>query len=186
MPLFLRISITEWMEWSGKESWDLEQSIRLAHMLPGLGVDLLDCSSGGNSHEQKVPAQQPGYQVDLAGTIRKSLRTGASAGGEEEKETGPRLLIGAVGLITTAEGARDIVQDKCLYMVGGDPEKGDTDSVVSAEGEYEDQSKADVVLIARQFLREPEFVLRVAQHLGVRVKWANQYGRAEWPENQKV
>ncbi|ROW10939.1 hypothetical protein VMCG_01267 [Cytospora schulzeri] len=173
MPLFLRISMTEWMEWSGQESWELQQSIKLAHMLPGLGVDLLDCSSGGNHHEQKIQLQ-PSYQVDPAAEIRRSLRA-----------AGRELLIGAVGLITTAEAARDIVQDRCAYTVGEDPEKGTMNSVTSTE-ECEDQSKADVVIIARQFLREPEFVLRAAQHLGVNVKWANQYGRAGWPESQKV
>jgi 2,4-dienoyl-CoA reductase-like NADH-dependent reductase (Old Yellow Enzyme family) len=173
MPLFLRISMTEWMEWDGKDSWDLGQSIKLAHMLPELGVDLLDCSSGGNNHEQKINLN-PFYQIEPASSIRKTLR-----------EAGKRLLIGAVGLITTAEMAKDIIQSECLYTVGEDPEKGALDSVAVAE-KCEDRSKADVVIIARQFLREPEFVLRTAQHLGVRVKWANQYGRAGWPENQRV
>lgn len=173
MPLLLRISVTEWMEWSGKDSWELGQSIRLAHMLPELGVDLLDCSSGGNNEQQKININ-PFYQVDPAGVIRRSL-----------SEAGKKLLIGAVGFITTAEMASDIVQSQCLYTVGEDPEKGAMDSITSTE-ECEDKSKADVVIIARQFLREPEFVLRVAQHLGVKVKWANQYGRAGWPENQKV
>ncbi|KAK2610433.1 hypothetical protein N8I77_003861 [Diaporthe amygdali] len=173
MPLFLRISMTEWMEWSGKDSWELEQSIRLAHLLPELGVDLLDCSSGGNNHEQKI-ILNPFYQVDPASVIRRSL-----------KEANKKLLIGAVGLITTAEMARDIVQSECIYTVGEDPEKGAVDSVAVTE-KCEDRSKADAVIIARQFLREPEFVLRTAQHLGVKVKWANQHGRAGWPENQKV
>lgn len=173
MPLFLRISTTEWMEWDTRDSWDLAQSIALAHVLPELGVDLLDCSSGGNNHEQKINLN-PFYQIDPAAAIRRSLR-----------EAGKNLLIGAVGLITTPEMARDIVQRECLYTVGEDPEKGSLDSVEVAE-QCEDSSKADVVIIARQFLREPEFVLRTAQHLGVKVKWANQYGRAGWPENQKV
>lgn len=176
MPLFVRISATEWMEWSGKESWDLPQSIKLAHLLPELGVDLLDVSSGGNNSEQKIQLH-PYYQVDLAAEIRDSL-----------KKAGKGMLIGAVGLITTAEMARDIVQKGGSYTVGEDPEKGDC---VRAEGdshheECKDQSKADVVFIARQFLREPEFVLRVAQHLGVQVRWPKQYLRAGWPESQKV
>lgn len=155
MPLFLRISATEWMEWSGKESWDLPQSIELAHRLPELGVDLLDVSSGGNANEQKIEIH-PYYQVDLAGEIRASLR-----------KAGKQMLIGAVGMITTAEMARDIVQSTSLPDSGKEP------------SEQEDQSKADVVVIARQFLREPEFVLRTARHLGVKVKWPNQYLRAE-------
>lgn len=161
------------MEWDTRDSWDIAQSISLAHMLPELGVDLLDCSSGGNNHEQKINLN-PFYQIDPAAVIRRSLR-----------EAGKNLLIGAVGLITTPEMAKDIVQRECLYTVGEDPEKGALGSVAVAE-QCEDRSKADVVIIARQFLREPEFVLRSAQHLGVKVKWANQYGRAGWPENQKV
>lgn len=175
MPLFVRISATEWMEWSGKETWDMPQSIKLAHLLPELGVDLLDVSSGGNAFEQKIQLH-PYYQVDLAGEIRDSLQ-----------KAGKQLLIGAVGLITTAEMARDIVQKSGSYTVGEDPEKGDcVNAADSSQDECKDQSKADVVIIARQFLREPEFVLRAAQHLGVHVKWPNQYLRAGWPDSQKV
>lgn len=208
MPLFVRISATEWMEWSGKETWDMPQSIKLAHILPDLGVDLLDVSSGGNTFEQKIQLH-PYYQVDLAGEIRKSL-----------KKAGKEMLIGAVGLITTAEMARDIVQSTASYTIGEDPEQGDwANPMAGSTDECEDQSKADVVIIARQFLvsigipllhytiglpanctglphfgfkyaniakREPEFCLRVAQHLGVQVKWPNQYLRAGWPDSQKV
>lgn len=188
----------------------MPQSIKLAHILPELGVDLLDVSSGGNAFEQKIQLH-PYYQVNLAGEIRRSL-----------KKAGKEILIGAVGLITTAEMARDIVQNSCSYTVGDDPEKGDcVNSMTGSADDCEDQSKADVVIIARQFLvslavpelhsmvvrprtrassnsthcaskhadmsqREPEFCLRVAQHLGVQVKWPNQYLRASWPESQKV
>jgi len=62
MPLFVRISSTEWMEWAGDESWDVPQSIRLAKLLPDLGVDLLDVSSGGNNSQQKIKIS-PDYQV---------------------------------------------------------------------------------------------------------------------------
>lgn len=141
MPLFLRISATEWMEWSGKETWDMPQSIKLAHMLPELGVDLLDVSSGGNDFQQKIQLH-PYYQIDLAGAIRKSL-----------KKAGKDMLIGAVGLITTAEMARDIVQNSGTYTVGEDPEQGDcVNPTGGSSDDCVDQSKADVVLIARQFL----------------------------------
>ncbi|KAJ4420042.1 NADH-dependent flavin oxidoreductase [Gnomoniopsis sp. IMI 355080] len=175
MPLFVRISATEWMEWSGKENWDMPQSIKLAHLLPELGVDLLDVSSGGNSSDQKLELH-PYYQVDKAGEIRKSLQ-----------KSGKKMLIGALGAIDNAEMARDIVQNNSSF----------TDS---SSNDGEDQSKADVVIIARQFLqfshsdskdadvtkREPEFCLRAAHHLGVQVKWPNQYMRADWPASQKV
>lgn len=151
MPLFLRISVTEWMEWTGKETWDLQQSIKLAHLLPALGVDLLDTSSGGNHREQKLEVTRD-YQLKLTTAIRESLN-----------KTATKLLLGAVGMITTAEQARDIVQDTA--------EANGVGSLCS--------SKADLIIIARQFLREPEFVLRSAKRLGVAVRWPNQYLRAE-------
>lgn len=119
----------------------MPQSIKLAHMLPELGVDLLDVSSGGNASEQKIQLH-PYYQVDLAGEIRKSLRA-----------AGKELLIGAVGMITTAEMARDIVQNSGSLTVGEDPEKGDViNPATGSSKDGADQSKADVVIIARQFL----------------------------------
>jgi 2,4-dienoyl-CoA reductase-like NADH-dependent reductase (Old Yellow Enzyme family) len=58
MPVFLRVSATEWMEESeiGKElgSWDVESTLKLARTLPALGVDLLDVSSGGNNEKQRI------------------------------------------------------------------------------------------------------------------------------------
>ncbi|KAI1115148.1 NADPH dehydrogenase [Nemania sp. NC0429] len=151
MPLFLRISATEWMEHTGEPSWTLDDSIRLARLLPAAGVDLLDVSSGGNHPDQQIHVH-PYYQVDLASAIREAL-----------KKDGIELLIGAVGGITNAEMAHSIVQEGDGHV-----------------------SKADLVLAARQYLREPEFALRVAHELGVEVKWPNQYSRAPWAKNAKV
>ncbi len=89
MALFLRISAIEWMEWAGEPSWDLAQSTRLAQLLPGLGVDLLDVSSGGNSTRQRIQLP-PYYQISLAGHIRAALRA-----------EGKDLPIGALGMIST-------------------------------------------------------------------------------------
>ncbi|KAI0899344.1 FMN-linked oxidoreductase [Annulohypoxylon nitens] len=147
--LFLRISTTEWMEWTGEPSWTIEDSFRLAKLLPAAGIDLLDVSSGGNSSAQRLVIH-PYTQINFAGRIRDEL-----------KKDGIDLLIGAVGLITNSEMARRIVQ----------------------EGEV---PQADLVLVGRQFLREPEFVLRAAQELGVDVKWPNQYHRATWPKGQRI
>ncbi|KAI1456928.1 FMN-linked oxidoreductase [Annulohypoxylon moriforme] len=80
---------------------------------------------------------------------------------DELRKDGIELLIGAVGLVTNSEMARRIVQ----------------------EGEA---PQADLVLLGRQLLREPEFVLRAAQELGVEVKWPNQYHRAAWPKGQRI
>ncbi|MET0998871.1 MAG: NADH:flavin oxidoreductase/NADH oxidase [Marmoricola sp.] len=85
-PLLVRISGTDWID----GGWDLEQSTRLAVLLEGRGVDLVDVSSGGNA-PASIPVE-PGYQVPLAAGVR-------SAG----------LPTGAVGLITEPEQAEKII-----------------------------------------------------------------------------
>ncbi|HMD32907.1 MAG TPA: NADH:flavin oxidoreductase/NADH oxidase [Candidatus Acidoferrales bacterium] len=87
-PLFVRISATDWTE----GGWDIEQSVELARALKGLGVDLIDCSSGGNVASAKIPLG-PGYQTGFAERIRR--------------ETG--ILTGAVGMITSPVQAEHIV-----------------------------------------------------------------------------
>jgi 2,4-dienoyl-CoA reductase-like NADH-dependent reductase (Old Yellow Enzyme family) len=98
-----------------------------------LGIDLIDCSSGGLSAAQKI-ALGPGYQVPFAERIRRDAA----------------IPTGAVGLITSARQANEII----------------------AEG------KADIVLLAREFLRDPYFPLHAARELGVEIKAPLQYGRA--------
>ncbi len=66
MPVFYRISATDWAE----GGWDLAQSIELCKQLREIGIDLIDCSSGGNVHDAKV-ALGPGYQVPFAEAIRR-------------------------------------------------------------------------------------------------------------------
>ena len=88
LPLFIRISATDWTD----GGWDIDQSVALAKELKPLGVDLVDCSSGGNVAGAAIPIG-PGYQVPFAETIR------AAAG----------VLTGAVGLITTPQQAEEIV-----------------------------------------------------------------------------
>jgi 2,4-dienoyl-CoA reductase-like NADH-dependent reductase (Old Yellow Enzyme family) len=89
-PLFVRISSTDWTE----GGWTIEDSVRLAGILGNHGVDLVDCSSGGNVHNAAIPAG-PGYQVPFAEAVRA---------------TG--LLTGAVGLITTAGQAETILKEE--------------------------------------------------------------------------
>jgi len=89
-PLFVRISATDWTE----GGWDAGQSAQLAAILKTRGVDLVDCSSGGNIAIAKIPVG-PGYQVPFAESIRK--------------ETG--ILTGAVGMITEPEQADGIIQN---------------------------------------------------------------------------
>ncbi len=128
-PLFVRISSTDWTE----GGWTLEESIKLAYKLKDLGVDLVDCSSGGNVYNAKIPVA-PGYQVPFSDAIRK---------------TG--IMTGAVGFITTAGQAESILQE----------------------------GKADLVLLAREMLRNPYFALKAARELGEDVPWPVQYLRAK-------
>lgn len=89
LPLFARISCTDWVD----GGWDLEQSIALCRMLKELGVDLIDCSSGGLVPFAKVPAG-PGFQVPFAAAIRSAVG----------------IPTGAVGLITHPMQAEQIVR----------------------------------------------------------------------------
>ena len=172
MPLFLRLSMTEWLEGSEVEkaaggSWDVESTIKLAKMLPELGVDLLDASSGGNHHSQDTAQFRiKDYQTKNAGRIRR-----------EVKADGKKLLIGAVGLITDAEQARDLVEER-------EPSLGEEAQAVHdlTDAEQGRDPHADVVLVARQFMREPEWVLRVAHKLGVDVAWPSQFLRVRFPK----
>jgi len=130
LPLFVRISATDWVP----GGWAEDDSIALAKILKEHGVDLIDCSSGGNSPAQKIPVG-PMYQVAFA----------------EKLKTATGILTGAVGLITKA-----------------------------SEGEYILENKqADLIIIARQFLRDPYFPLHAAAELGVDITWPVQYERAK-------
>ncbi|KAL6231994.1 hypothetical protein BDW75DRAFT_247560 [Aspergillus navahoensis] len=148
MPFFVRLSATEWLDETeiGKRygCWNLTDTIRLAKTLDQLGVDLVDVSSGGNHPSQKIEMfDSADYQIKMAARIRQELSL-----------SGSKPLIGAVGLITEAEQARDIV------------ETGD------GTGQ---EPMADVILVGRQFLREPQWVLNVASKLGVEVGWPVQF-----------
>jgi 2,4-dienoyl-CoA reductase-like NADH-dependent reductase (Old Yellow Enzyme family) len=129
LPLFVRISATDWAE----GGWSVDESIELARRLRGFGVDVVDVSSGGMVPYAKIPAA-PGYQVPFAARIRH--------------EAG--IATAAVGLITEAEQANEIV----------------------ASG------AADLVLLARQMLRDPYWPLHAAAALGEPASWPAQYLRA--------
>jgi 2,4-dienoyl-CoA reductase-like NADH-dependent reductase (Old Yellow Enzyme family) len=135
-PLFVRISSTDWVE----GGWNIEQSVTLARELKASGVDLIDCSSGGNvSHAQITVG--PGYQTAFAERIRR--------------DTG--IMTGAVGLIT------DPVQADHIIRTG----------------------QADLVLLAREMLRDPYFPLRAARELRQPATWPVQYLRAA-PEGSQA
>lgn len=147
MPLWVRVSGTEWMEQAGQPSWDINETIRLAKELPALGVDVLDVSSGGNNEKQVIPKDNHRFQQDLARQVRKAI-----------KADGSKLLVGTVGFLTDSKTVAEAVQEG--------PE-----------------AAGDFALLARQFLREPEFVLRAAHELKVKARWPNQYHRAGPPAN---
>jgi len=94
-PLFVRISSTDWTA----GGWTIEESVKLAGVLKEKGVDLIDCSSGGNVYNATIPLG-PGYQVPFSEAIRK---------------TG--ILTGAVGMITTAVQAESILQEDKADLV---------------------------------------------------------------------
>ncbi|HLK50447.1 MAG TPA: NADH:flavin oxidoreductase/NADH oxidase [Bryobacteraceae bacterium] len=128
LPLFIRISATDWVE----GGWTIEDSVELARRLKPAGVDLVDCSSGGSSLQARIPLA-PGYQVPFAARIRQ--------------QTG--LCTAAVGLITSPAQANEVVRS----------------------------GSADLVLLAREFLRDPYFPLHAAKTLGAPVPVPVRYGR---------
>lgn len=129
LPLLVRISATDWVE----GGWDLEQSLELAQQLLPMGVDLIDCSSGGTVSHPRIPAGA-GYQTRFAERIRR--------------ETGGKT--GAVGMITAPAQADHIIRS----------------------------GQADLVLLARELLRDPYWPLRAARELGNPTPWPAQYVRS--------
>jgi 2,4-dienoyl-CoA reductase-like NADH-dependent reductase (Old Yellow Enzyme family) len=89
MPLFVRISATDWVE----GGWTLDDSVELARHLKNSGVDLVDCSSGGNVPPTQIPVG-PGYQTAFAERIRREAN----------------ILTGAVGMITAPAQADHIIR----------------------------------------------------------------------------
>ena len=106
--LWVRISATNWSD----EGWDIEQSVRLVKILKTMGVDVIDVSTGGNIPNVNIPVA-PGYQVQFSEQIKK--------------ETG--MITGAVGLITEAEQAEEILRS----------------------------NKSDLIFLGRELLRNPYF-----------------------------
>lgn len=130
LPLFVRISATDWFE----GGWNINEAVKLSSILKMAGVDLIDCSSGGLVPYAKIP-WRPGYQVTFAERIKK--------------EAG--ILTSAVGLITEVTQAEHILK----------------------------KGEADLILIARESLREPYFALKAAAVLGDEIVWPVQYSRAK-------
>lgn len=130
LPLLVRVSASDWVDAGG---WTLDDTVTLARDLRGLGVDLIDCSSGGAVPDVRVPSG-PGYQTGFAERVRR--------------EAG--IATAAVGLITSPAQADHVVRT----------------------------GQADLVLLARELLRDPHWPLRAARKLGHDVPWPPQYARA--------
>jgi len=117
LPLAVRLSCTDWAD----GGWTIGDTVQLARNLRSLGVDLIDCSSGGAVRWQRIPVGA-GYNVPFAEAVRR--------------EAG--LASAAVGLITPPPQADEIVRN----------------------------GRADLVLLARELLRDPNWPIRAALALG--------------------
>ena len=130
LPVMVRLSVTDWAD----GGWGLPQALELCRHLKALGVDLIDCSSGGLVPDAVIPAA-PGFQAPFAAAIREQVG----------------IATGAVGLIKAAVQAEQII----------------------ATG------SADVVLLARELLRDPYWPIHAAAELKVAYPWPVQYERAK-------
>ncbi|MEY4494292.1 MAG: hypothetical protein RL570_407 [Actinomycetota bacterium] len=134
LPLFVRFSATDYRE----DGWDVEQTTQVAKWCAEVGADLFDISSGGLITGVKIPSG-PGYQVPLAKQVAHEVSQ----------------PVGAVGQITDAQQAEDILQ-------AGD---------------------VDIILVGRASLRDPHWALRAAHELSVEVDyWPDQYYRGKFPK----
>jgi len=129
LPVFMRISATDWAE----DGWNPDESVELARHLREHGIDLVDVSSGGMVPHATIPLG-PGYQVPFAARIRR--------------EAG--VATAAVGMITAPAQANRIIEN----------------------------GEADLVLLAREMLRDPYWPLHAAAALGETASWPKQYLRA--------
>jgi 2,4-dienoyl-CoA reductase-like NADH-dependent reductase (Old Yellow Enzyme family) len=137
-PLFVRLSATDWLP--DRDSWTVEQTARLAPLLADDGADLIDVSAGAIDPAQQVPDLGPHYQVPYAERVRESLRAADAD-----------CAVGAVGGITTPEGADEVVRN----------------------------DRADLAIMAREHIRDPYFTLTAARELDAldRVDVPRQYHR---------
>ncbi|KAK4549541.1 hypothetical protein LTR36_006538 [Oleoguttula mirabilis] len=106
MPLFLRISATDWLEEAPKdqipESWTVDDTVKLAKILAEKGVDLLDVSSGGN-HPLQHPHAKPAYQAPFAIKVKQAV--------------GDKMAVGSVGSIENAHLGNDLLEKDGLDLI---------------------------------------------------------------------
>ncbi|WP_245410146.1 NADH:flavin oxidoreductase/NADH oxidase [Falsochrobactrum shanghaiense] len=100
MPLFARLSVTDWIE----GGWTEDDSVIFAARLKEAGVDLIDCSSGGNMRAGATNsnlARGPGYQVALSERLRREVN----------------IATAAVGMIRSPDYAEAILQEKKADLI---------------------------------------------------------------------
>ncbi|CAH0123509.1 NADH:flavin oxidoreductase/NADH oxidase [Microbacterium foliorum] len=131
VPLFVRISATDHAD----GGFTPDEAATVGAWATDRGADLIDVSSGGLVAHQQISVF-PGYQVPLAETVRQ----------------GGRIPVSAVGLITAAEQAEQVLSE----------------------------GAADAIFAGREWLRDPHFALRAAHELGDDIAWPPQYERAHW------
>jgi 2,4-dienoyl-CoA reductase-like NADH-dependent reductase (Old Yellow Enzyme family) len=129
LPLFVRISATDWAD----DGFDIDEAVEVCTMLRDEGVDLIDCSSGGNVPNPKLE-EGPGYQTPFAERIRREVG----------------IPTAAVGMITSPEQAEHILKS----------------------------GQADLVVLARELLRDPYWPRRAAKALKAEIEAPIQYQRA--------
>ena len=132
-PLFVRISATDWLEGQEEfeDSWKVSDSVKLAGILSEKGVDLLDVSSGGLHPKQNISIHGAGYQAGFAKEIKKAV--------------GEKLLVTAVGTITSGPLAQSLMEEGL-----------------------------DAVFVGRYFQKNPGLVWTFAEELGIEINAANQ------------
>lgn len=102
MPLFVRVSATDWLDETGIQGWTLDETIRLAELLVDMGVDVLDVSSGGLHQSQKIKSG-PGYQVPFARAVKNVV--------------GNSMLVGTVGSISSGKQAENILRETGIDII---------------------------------------------------------------------
>ncbi|NBB08398.1 NADH:flavin oxidoreductase/NADH oxidase [Pseudomonas sp. SLFW] len=130
LPLFVRVSATDWVE----DGWNPDETVELAKRLKTLGADLVDVSSGGTAANAEIPVG-PGYQTQFAERVKKESQ----------------IATGTVGMITEPAQAEHILRT----------------------------GQADLILLARELLRDPYWPLHADDDLnGRQATWPAQYQRA--------
>jgi len=111
--LLVRFSCSDYIE----GGWNIEETVKVCSIIKTMGIDIVDCSSGGISPEQKLPELVPGYQVPFA---------------KEVKKQNPDLIVSTVGLIYDGKQAEEILQSGAADIISvGRPFLRDSSTVMN-------------------------------------------------------